>query len=299
MKPGYLYVLIHPSDPTLYKIGQTTCHPDVRLAQHNSDHEKYAGQVVRDTGQKWELKTSIAVPDPRWAEKVFWNTFPFHLKPAFNGGIEVQRLDWEWVQVGLDAAKNAGVRPPPGPVPDYVYVCTAWMKKRLEGRGITLLSHTRSKSGKSEFRCTNGHVWRTWSKAIAEGEGCPECGIGYRSPDEIRQLVNHGILCLLVKLEKPGFVKIGLTYDKLDRCLADRFWGEWKVHRYRRTDEVKLAVSILWEKLGHPPMNECEMVQVPIAAAEQAFRDMNIQLQNEIALREKERGLLLNSIPPH
>ena len=53
MKAGYLYVLVHPSDPDLYKIGQTTCRPAERLAQHNSDYKKYVGQIVKETGQKW------------------------------------------------------------------------------------------------------------------------------------------------------------------------------------------------------------------------------------------------------
>src|SRR6266446_3633015 len=63
MKSGYLYVLVHPSDPDLYKIGVTILHPEKRLAQHNRQHEEYAGQIVKVTGQKWELKTYLAVPD--------------------------------------------------------------------------------------------------------------------------------------------------------------------------------------------------------------------------------------------
>ena len=65
MKSGYLYVLVHPSDPNLYKIGVTIRKPEERLAQHNSQFDKYAGQVVKETGQKWESsKEVIAVPDP-------------------------------------------------------------------------------------------------------------------------------------------------------------------------------------------------------------------------------------------
>ena len=64
MKSGYLYVLVHPSDPDLYKVGQTTRHPEERLAEHNRNYKEYSGQIVKETGQKWELKTYIAVPDP-------------------------------------------------------------------------------------------------------------------------------------------------------------------------------------------------------------------------------------------
>src|SRR5438552_14312053 len=82
MKSGYLYVLVHPSDPDLYKIGVTILKPEKRLAQHNSQLEKYAGQVVNETGQKWGIKTFVAVPDPYWAEKAFWGATPISLMPG-------------------------------------------------------------------------------------------------------------------------------------------------------------------------------------------------------------------------
>lgn len=56
IKPGYIYVLTHPSDPNLYKIGVTVLEPTKRLSQHNSDFSRAAGRVVKETGQKWELK---------------------------------------------------------------------------------------------------------------------------------------------------------------------------------------------------------------------------------------------------
>lgn len=70
--PGYLYVLVHPSDPDLHKIGITTRHPEYRLVEHNRNYATYAGQIVKATGQKWELKEFHVVPDPNWAEIVFW-----------------------------------------------------------------------------------------------------------------------------------------------------------------------------------------------------------------------------------
>ncbi len=77
MKSGYLYVLVHPSDPDLYKIGVTILHPEKRLAQHNRHYEEYAGRIVKETSQKWELKTYIAVPDPYCAERAFWGATAF------------------------------------------------------------------------------------------------------------------------------------------------------------------------------------------------------------------------------
>ena len=61
IKSGYIYVLIHPSDPDLYKIGITTLKPEQRLAQHNSDCTQLTGRIVKETGQKWELKEFHAV----------------------------------------------------------------------------------------------------------------------------------------------------------------------------------------------------------------------------------------------
>ena len=124
MKSGYLYVLVHPSDPDLYKVGQTTRLPQERLVEHNSDYSKHAGRIVKETGQKWELKTYIAVPDPNWAETVFWGATGLADIP-FRRGIEVERMEWKLVQAGLKAAQKAGVRPPPKPLPDYVYAYTA------------------------------------------------------------------------------------------------------------------------------------------------------------------------------
>lgn len=90
MKPGYLYILVHPSDTDLYKVGVTILHPKERLAQHNRNHEEYAGRIVKETGQEWELKTYIAVPDPYWAEKAFWGATHFPEIP-FRRGIEVEK----------------------------------------------------------------------------------------------------------------------------------------------------------------------------------------------------------------
>lgn len=111
-KSGYLYVLTHPSDSRLYKIGQTTCRPEKRLAEHNSNYKEYTGKVVKDTGQKWKIETYIAVPDPYYAESAFWEAIPVGLRPG-RKGIEVMQMPSGWVKEGLIAAKKAGIRPPP------------------------------------------------------------------------------------------------------------------------------------------------------------------------------------------
>lgn len=289
MKSGYLYVLVHPSDPDLYKIGQTTRLPQERLAEHNSDYSKNAGRIVKETGQKWELKTYFAVPDPTWAESVFWGATGLTEIP-YRGGVEVERMEWKLVQAGLKAAKKAGLRPSPKPLPDYVYAYTASVKKRLEGRGITLVGHVKSKiSGRNNFQCSNGHVWRTTPNNVAEGEGCPQCGMGQRTPEEMRHAAKMGVLCLLIHPDEPGLVKIALTYGTLEQSIAENIWGDWELHRYRNVDEPALAESLIWELLGYPLPHDREPISIDLHIAEQAFRDLHYRLQSEIALAEKAK----------
>lgn len=228
MKSGYLYILVHPSDPLLVKVGQTTRSPQERLIEHNADHSKHAGRIVKETGQKWELKTYIAVPDSIWAERVFWSATGVADVP-YRGGVEIEKMEWKLIQAGLKAAKKAGVRPPPKPLPDHVYAYTAAVKKRLEGRGITLVGHVKSKiSGRNNFQCSNGHVWRAIPNKVAEGEGCPQCGMGQRTQEEMWQAAKPGYVCLLIHPDKPGLVKIVLTYKPLEQWHAESVWGDWE-----------------------------------------------------------------------
>ena len=288
MKSGYIYVLVHPSDRDLYKVGQSTRHPQKRLVEHNSNYAEYAGRIVKETGQKWALKTYIAVPDPSWAETVFWGATGLADIP-FRGGIEVERMEWKVVQLGLEAAKQAGIRPSE-PTPDWVYSYTASMRKRLEGRGITLIGHVKSMvSGRNNFQCSNGHEWRTVPNNVAEGGGCPQCGMGQRTPEEIRQAAKLGVLCLLIHPDKPGVVKIGLTYSTLEQCCAENVWGGWQTHRYRNVEEPVLAELLIWELLGYPLPHDREPINIDLHIAEQAFRELTYRLQREVALAEKAR----------
>ena len=171
MKSGYLYVLVHPSDPDLYKIGVTILHPEERLAQHNRQYEERAGQIVKETGQKWELKTYIVVSDPYWAETVFWAATPLADIP-YRGGIEVQKMKWQWVQRGLDAAENAGLRPPPQETPVRN---REWMLKQLEGTGITMIGRYGGLIRHTEFQCANGHVFKESAGHLSYRKSCPCC----------------------------------------------------------------------------------------------------------------------------
>jgi len=168
MKSGYLYVLVHPSDPDLYKIGITTRKLEQRLAQHNSDYTQLTGRIVKETGQKWELKEYIIVPDPYWAEPVFWETIHRF------GKEEVVRLEWKWVQMCLNEAKKAGVRPPPKPRIRPVRN-REWMIKQFEGTGITMIGHYRGLVTGVEFQCGKGHVFKESPGVVVYRKSCPLC----------------------------------------------------------------------------------------------------------------------------
>jgi hypothetical protein len=173
MKSGYLYVLVHPSYPDLYKIGVTVLHPEKRLAQHNCLYEEYAGQIVTKTGQKWELKTYIEVPDPYWAERAFWEVTPFPDLP-FRAGIEVERMEWQMVQRGLDAAKKVGIRLLRPPRPTSMRN-REWMIRQLEGSGITMIGGYRGLITGMEFQCEKGHVFKESPGVVANRKSCPCC----------------------------------------------------------------------------------------------------------------------------
>jgi hypothetical protein len=170
-KPGYIYVLVHPSDPDLYKIGRTTQRLERRIAQHNTDYAKEAGKIVKATGHKWELKEYIEVPDPVHAELVFWQAIGYGLV-LFRDRVEIIRLDWKIVQDGLNAAKKAGVRPPPKP---RLVRNREWMLEQLEGTGITLIGHYGGLVRFAEFQCEAGHTFKESPGLVANFESCPLC----------------------------------------------------------------------------------------------------------------------------
>ena len=133
MKSGYLYVLEHPSDPNLVKIGQTTRKLEQALAQHNSNYNQLTGQIVKETGQKWKLKDYIAVPDPAYAKAAFWETTGLVSTVYRPNGTEVIGMKWDGhLQTAWDVAKKAGIRPPPKPRTSPVRN-REWMIKQLEG----------------------------------------------------------------------------------------------------------------------------------------------------------------------
>ncbi len=287
IKPGYIYVLTHPSDPNLYKIGVTTLEPKKRLAQHNRDFFKAAGRIVEETGHKWELKEYHAVPDPYHAESAFWSTAPYPLLPHHDG-VEVQNMRWEEVQRGLVAAKKVGLRPPPEPLPDWVYAYTAWMKRRLEGRGITILGRVNSMcSGKSDFLCICGYKWRTTPQYIAEGDGCPKCCNGKRSEEEIRKMINAGVIHLLTHPDKPGLIKIGMEYARSEEDLDERPRGGWERIRFQNAEDMGLAEILMCKLFGISYPYDYKPIEKDLSIARKTFSNLHYAIRAVIALEER------------
>jgi hypothetical protein len=170
MKPGYLYVLVHPSDPNLYKIGVTVLEPRARLAQHNRQHATYAGSIVKKTGQDWQIKTSISVADTYWAEKAFWAATSIQDLP-YRNGVEVVQMTWGEVLCGLEAARDAGTRPTnEKPKRDR-----DWMAQQLDGTGMRMLSPYRGLVTSVLFECIKGHVFKESPGLLVNYRSCPCC----------------------------------------------------------------------------------------------------------------------------
>ena len=287
MKRGFIYVQTHPSNPDLYKIGVTILEPTNRLAQHNQDFTKAAGRVVEETGQKWELKEFHSVPDPYWAEKVFWQKVPQSDIP-YRGGVEVEIMSWEEVSIGLAAAKSAGVRPDVSAIPVYESAYDISVKRHLVGRGISLLGHVKSiVSGRNDFQCSNGHQWRTIPKLVMDGVGCPECGVGVRTPQEMRLLTNAGVIGLLTNPNQPGFINVGAWHGSIEELGKNYPWGDWGLERYRKVEEVDIAESVIWELLGRPLPHDRNPIEMDLEKAKEVFRSLIYVLRERIALQKR------------
>lgn len=186
VKPGFIYVLIHPSDPNLIKVGMTTRKPKVRLKEHNTQFDKAAGRIVRDTGQDWVIKEFFTVKDVYNAESVFYDRGPLNF-PAFGIGrgdrteiiklIDGGGITWDWVQEGLELAKSIGVRrdtsqpPKPKPKPKKG---SEWIKNQLKDSGLKPLKGFGGIQ-KVEWMCSEGHIFKLDGSTLVRFPFCPIC----------------------------------------------------------------------------------------------------------------------------
>ena len=84
-------------------------------------------------------------------------------------------MEWKYVQAGLDAAKKAGVRPPPTPRTTSVRN-QEWMMKQLEGTGLTMIGRYGGLIRGTKFLCSKGHVFKKSAGVVAYvSKSCPFC----------------------------------------------------------------------------------------------------------------------------
>lgn len=182
VEAGFLYVLTHPSDPNLIKVGKTTRKPVVRLKEHNTQFDKAAGKIVEATGQEWVIKEFFAVEDTYNAESAFFHRSPLTEIPYALGDelikIDDEFITWDWVNQGLELAKSAGIRrdtsqpPIPKPKPKRG---AQWIKSQLEGSGLRPLKGFGNGITKVAFKCPKGHVFKLSGGLLARFPFCPVC----------------------------------------------------------------------------------------------------------------------------
>jgi hypothetical protein len=179
---GFIYVLIHPSDPYLIKVGMTTRNPKVRLNEHNTQFDKAAGKLVKATGQKWVIKEFFAVEDTYNAESAFFHRPPLSDIP-YALSDELIKLDdthitWDWVNEGLKIAKSVGVRretskaPIPKPKPKKG---AEWLESQLKGSGLRPMKGYGNGITKVAFECPKGHVFKISDRSLVRLPFCPVC----------------------------------------------------------------------------------------------------------------------------
>lgn len=182
VKAGFIYVLIHPSDQCLIKVGLTTRNPEVRLKEHNTQFDKVAGKLVEATGQEWVIKEFFAVEDTYNAESVFFHRSPLYEIP-YALSDELIKLDdkfitWDWVYQGLELAKSAGIRkvtslaPIPKPKPKKG---AQWIEAQLKDSGLSPLKGFGNGITKVGFECPKGHVFKLDGRTLVRFPFCPVC----------------------------------------------------------------------------------------------------------------------------
>ena len=182
VKAGFIYVLIHPSDAYLIKVGMTSRSPQVRLKEHNTQFDKAAGKVVQATGEEWILKEFFAVEDTYNAESAFFHRSPLTEIP-YALSDELLKLDdkflnWDWVNEGLELAKSVGVRrdiskaPIPKPKPKRG---AKWIEASLRDSGLKPLKGFGNGITIVAFECPQRHVFKISGYCLARFPFCPIC----------------------------------------------------------------------------------------------------------------------------
>jgi hypothetical protein len=182
VQAGFIYVLTHPSDQNLIKVGMTTRSPQVRLKEHNTQFDKAAGKVVEATSQEWIIKEFFAVEDTYNAESAFFHRSPLTEIP-YALSDELLKIDdrfitWDWVNEGLEVAKSVDIRrdTSQAPIPKSKPKKGAqWIESQLKGSGLTPLKGCGNGITKVAFECPKGHVFKISGRSLVRFPFCPVC----------------------------------------------------------------------------------------------------------------------------
>ena len=179
---GFIYILTHPSDINLIKVGMTTRSPHVRLKEHNTQFDKVAGKVVEATGQEWIIKECFEVEYTYNAESAFFQRSPLTELPGVLSNellnLDDKSITWEWVYEGLEAAKSAGIRrdasqpPNPKPIPKKG---AQWIEAQLKGSGLKPVNGCGNGITKVAFECPKGHIFKISGRSLVRFPFCPVC----------------------------------------------------------------------------------------------------------------------------
>jgi hypothetical protein len=74
---------------------------------------------------------------------------------------------------------------------------------RLQERGITMIGVFTTSHIKTEFTCSDGHIWSATPAPILRGGGCPTCAKTGFDPEKPATLYH-------ITIERPGYNKIGM-----------------------------------------------------------------------------------------
>lgn len=182
---GFIYILTHPSNQYLIKVGMTTRSPEIRIREHNSQFDKAAGKIVEATGQEWILKEYFEVEDTYNAESAFFQRSPLTEVPGLLAN-ELIKLDdkyitWEWVKEGLEAARRIGIRKDTSqsPIPKSKPKKGAqWIESQLEGSGLKPIKSYGNGITKVSFECPKRHIFKISGRLLVNTPFCPTCEPG-------------------------------------------------------------------------------------------------------------------------
>ena len=186
---GFLYLLSHPSDTNLFKIGVTRRHPSIRLQEHNTQFGEACGVLVKETGVEWVLEKFIQVDDVFNAEHAFWKRPPLTEIPyAYSNELLKLSPDTElnhgWIADGFEAAEKIGVRADLSipPIPKTKPKRGAeWIKKQLENTGIRPIKGYGNGVTNEWFVCKHSHKFKISGYVLVGGykllrkPSCPVC----------------------------------------------------------------------------------------------------------------------------